>query len=219
MVFHCECLGNDRSYQSGRTGGKRCKTAFFLATAVSDEVIPTISNLKTGKEMWAKLKTTYGISTENQTFDLLISLFTVTKAINEKMNQHIARVKGLYNQVNNSACKLEDGNTILNERLLIVAIIRGLPAELQGEFRRWDKKDFSLGALEGKLVAEEYCQTNFILQAGKSERKKEKREITCYWCKEKGHVKKDCAKFKSRKETNLTECMFSGREKGKCWGC
>ena len=48
--------------------------------------------------------------------------------------------------MNNSARKLEDGNTILNEKLLIVAIIIGLPTELQGEFRRWDKKDFSLGA-------------------------------------------------------------------------
>ena len=43
----------------------------------------------------------------------------------KKMNQYIARVKGLYNQVNNSACKLENGETILNERLLIVAVIIG----------------------------------------------------------------------------------------------
>ena len=58
---------------------KDSKLAFFLATAVSDEIIPSISNLKTGKEMWTKLKTTYGISTENQTYDLLISLFSVAK--------------------------------------------------------------------------------------------------------------------------------------------
>ena len=125
----------------------------------------------------------------------------------KKMNQYIARVKGLYNQVNNSACKLENGETILNERLLIVAVIRGLSVELQGEFRRWDKKDFNLGVLESKLVAEEYCQTNYILQAGKVEKKRERKEITCYWCKEIGHVRKDCAKYKSRKTANLCRML------------
>src|SRR3990167_6577683 len=194
-------------------GEKDSKVAFFLATAVSDEVIPTISNLKTGKEMWEKLQETYAISTENQTFDLLVNLFSVTKGTNEKMNQYIARVKGLYNQVNNSAIKDEGRKCLLNDKLLVVAIVRGLPAELQGEFRRWEKSTLSLGAIENKLVAEEYCLTNYILQttAKSGDKRKEKKELTCYWCKEKGHIKRDCVKFKNRKETNLAECFFSGR--------
>lgn len=49
-------------------GDKDGKLAFFLAIAVADEVIPSISSLRTGKEKWRKLKDTYGVSTENQTY-------------------------------------------------------------------------------------------------------------------------------------------------------
>ena len=45
-------------------GEKDGKLAFFLATAVADEVIPSIINLQTGKEMWARLKSTNGVSAQ-----------------------------------------------------------------------------------------------------------------------------------------------------------
>ena len=51
-----------------------------------------------------------------------------------------------------------------------------------------------------------------VLLAAKLEKKKESKEVMCYWCEEKGHKKRDCANFKSRKETNLTACMLAGRE-------
>ena len=83
MELYCFHVGYDRR-DLAEPGEKDSKLAFFLATAVADEVITSISNLKTGREMWLKLKDTYGVSTENQTYDLLINLFSATKGSNEK---------------------------------------------------------------------------------------------------------------------------------------
>ena len=185
------------------------KAKATIGLLVEDDQLVHIRSTKSAKEAWNALKEYHEKSTLSSRIFLLKKLCTLKLSEHGNLEEHLNKMIDWYNQL---VAIWED----MNESFLIGIIFCGLPESYNSLINVLESKapnELTLSVVKGKLLDEYHRRVNCSAQSStmgdtalktKSNNFRKKEDSTklsdCYFCKKKGHLKKDCWKYKNWKE-------------------
>ena len=171
-----------------------------------------IINCDTAHEMWQKLHGVYENKTETSVHMLQQEWFQYTKDPNDDLSTHISKLQDL-------CCKLKAFGETISDSMLMTKVIMTLPEHYNHFVSAWESTEAAqrtIDNLTARLVMEESRRKTqeknqdvalltkkvkkcFPAKNNKSNSENVKnnrtskyKNVECYNCKRKGHMKKDC---------------------------
>jgi hypothetical protein len=170
----------------------------------SDPVKQLIAHTRVPREAWTKLEDTYAPKHMIGQISSVQALFSTKLKGSETMIEYINRFRQTYRDF------CQAGNDELSDQLIGHLMILGLPSEysnIKSMASMLKKDEFSSLRVEEMLISE-YGQRKYQEDSTSTERKgilttksllkqDKSRDLTCYYCGKKGHIKKHCRKLKA----------------------
>lgn len=194
------------------------KALTTIALNVEDDQIPHIRNSVTAKFAWNALKEFHEKDTPSNRVYLFRTIMSQRLEEGGNVEAHVAKMNELYQKL------LALSDEIKPEFFMSATLLGSLPSSYDSmilalEARNED--DITLNLVSSKLIAEykrriERQQTENDSVALKVNSSVRKDEIVCYFCKNKGHLKRNCPKFiewvkkkenENEQRANLTESV------------
>lgn len=187
---------------------KSDKALALITLCVEDYHLPEISSCQNAKEAWDALEQTYRARSIANQLTLMRDLNTIRMGPNEPVAKYIGRARSIRDQLQ-AAGRPVDADTV------VLAVLNGFPEQYSTlmEVMQAQSALPSLEELQAKaLLTEQRHSSNeasdqagvnaYYAAAGKNNRHQpganDKRETrSCFYCKKRGHLKKDCRKMKA----------------------
>ena len=190
------------------TDPKSEKAKALISLYVEDYHLPEVTSCISAKEAWDALERTYRATSIANQLTLMRELNTIRMGPNEPVAKYIGRARSIRDQLQ-AAGRAVDADTV------VMSVLNGFPEQYNTliEVMRAQSALPSLEELQAKaLLTEQRHSSNeasdqagvnaYYAAAGKNHRHQhganDKRETrSCFYCKKKGHLKKDCRKMKA----------------------
>lgn len=193
------------------------KAFHLIALCIENSQLILIKAAKTAKEAWDNLKHYHQKGTLSDKVRLLRKLFKSELENSGNMEIHLLN---LYETID----MLKEADVTFEENIMVFIILSSIGEEydtLITSLEARDEKTLTLEVIRNKLL-EQYEKMKSVasreghVQALKSSSTPKKfspkggqrNKIKCYFCKNQGHVKKDCRKFKQWQATNGGSANF-----------
>lgn len=188
------------------------QTRALLTSALSIDDQMKVINCHTAYKVWKRLEALYENKTSFEKEYLLGRLHTYKIGASSEVSTGISEMESI-------AAKLELLGEHVSEESLMSAILRALPKSFSMFITIWKgttKSERTLDNLLARLMSEieDQAPESSALVAGHrfskyqkgrrpdNNRGNQSKEVTCYYCKKKGHLKKDCYKLKNQNNGN-----------------
>ena len=109
----------------------------MIRASVETDILISISKLNTTKDTLVELKKKYYTLDTEGRIEKMIRLFK-SQLNNEDITKYISDKQNLFNEIN--SIKAEEGNELLPEVLLMIAVIVGLPKRYEEYIENSNKK-------------------------------------------------------------------------------
>lgn len=168
------------------------KAHSIIALNIQDEQIQYIRNCSLAKDAWNKLKSIHEKDTPNHRVYIIRQLMTQKLEEGGDVETHVNKMNELFQKL------LALGDKITTDFILSATLLGSLPESYDGLVTALEAREEELGSdlVCAKVIAEfkKRCERK---QEGNGEGVfgVKGATITCYFCKEKGHFKKDCSKY------------------------
>ncbi|KAJ1525556.1 hypothetical protein ONE63_010361 [Megalurothrips usitatus] len=172
--------------------GKQEKAFFKIAFTVSSKIQPLLWNITApkAKNAWLKLKQNYGNLTSAGKMDLLSRMFSLKQV-------DFPTVQDYLQEITFTQEKLVEIQKGFEDEVVAYRMLIGLSDEYQ-------TLKIALGSLDKQLTSE-FVRNKILSCAPASSTENVllvRRNVTCYFCKQEGHYKNECRKFKRQQERN-----------------
>ena len=200
----------------------------IITSTVTDAVYHKIMDKETAHDAWEALKQQFEATSKDQLFKICTDFFTFSWTPNEDVSTHIAKLKSLWNELNNGlAAKNENP---LPDLMLVCKTLHILPKSFESfrsswmlltkdEARTFDELTMQLCMFERNFRrsedTEKFVQEALVVKSDrqrqgsqtKTNNKWSRKEDKCNYCKKRGHWVRDCKKWISdgRPAKNKTE--------------
>jgi len=177
------------------------KARATIGLLVEDDQLRHVKDVKSAHEAWAALRNYHQkASLTNQVY-LFKRLCSMKLAEEGDMEIHI-------NLMLNIVDELAALGKVLKDKLIIAMLLNSLPESytLFTALETRAEDELTLQLVKGKLIDEAKRRKDLKLQEGNFEDKalkvsrkqssQQKQEVSCFFCKKKGHLKKNCTKYK-----------------------
>lgn len=178
----------------------------WIVLSVEDNQLNLIRNAKTSGEVWKLLKDHHEKNSLTTKVHLMRKICNLKLVEGENLMNHLDQMLGLFQ-------KLRDlGEEALTDKWIMAMLLSSLPSSydpLITALESKDEKDLSLNFVKSKLISEYQRKSDvqdiskmFEDTAMKVSHVGNKESFLCYFCKESGHLRRNCDKFKAWKEKN-----------------
>lgn len=186
------------SYQKWLKADKEARAMLLLG--LSFEIVKSVVHLKTAKEVWEKLKQLHEKKTAANLIQIQQDFYNAKKGPQESISTYASRIESI-------ASRMKDFGEPVSDQSLNSKIVHGLPTEYKHFISSWlatSKGDQTYDNLLSRLQAEEAIikgseteesvALNVRVDKGRKfdKKRKNKKDIQCYYCHKDGHFKKDC---------------------------
>ncbi|KAJ0105981.1 hypothetical protein Patl1_17772 [Pistacia atlantica] len=191
------------------------KALSSIQLALTSDVLREILEVKTTAEAWKKLENKYQTKSLTNRLQLKQRLYTLQMLEGSPLNSHLAEFSSIITNLSKIDVKFEDEDQAL-------LLLCSLPASYKN-FRNtmiYDRGELPLEKVKSNLETKEKIDKNLVVTKGsnqsvrlfvdrgrthesnsnsaKSRSKSRHRNLTCNYCKKKGHIKTDCFKWKNK---------------------
>lgn len=176
-----------------------------LTAGLDDKHMDIVSDCKTSREIWERLKQEYVEKSSTSLQMLLTEYFSYKKEPEKSISEYVAKIDGM-------AAKLRDLGNDQTEAAIMVRIITGLTDEYQDMIRIWnmtpvafqnreillknlkteEQKVLSAKPTGGALIAKSHYRKNDNHNSRNRRIQNWKQNGTCKWCKQTGHWWLEC---------------------------
>lgn len=183
-----------------------------LYLSIADGVLSSIEEKKTAKEIWDHLNRLYEAKSLHNKIFLKRKLYTLRMSESTSVTEHLNTLNTLFSQLTSLSCKIEPQeraelllqslpdsydqliinltNNILTDYLVFDDVAA---AVLEEESRRKNKEDRQVNLQQAEaLTVMRGRSTERGQSSGRGRSKSSKKNLKCYNCGKKGHLKKDC---------------------------
>lgn len=181
------------------------KARTVLTAGLDDKHMDIVSDCKTSREIWERLRQEYVEKSSTSLQMLLTEYFSYKKEPEKSISEYVAKIDGM-------AAKLRDMKNEQTEAAILVRIITGLPDEYQDMIRIWnmtpvafqsremllknlkteEQKVVSTKPTGGALIAKSHHRRNDNHSSRSRRIQNWKQTGTCKWCKQTGHWWLEC---------------------------
>lgn len=212
---------DQEEYQKWVKADREARAMILLG--LSFEIVKSVVHLKTAKEVWEKLKQLHEKKTAANLIQLQQDFYNAKKGPQESISTYASRIEAI-------ASRMRDFGEPVSDQSLNSKIVHGLPTEYKHFISSWlatSKVDQTYDNLLSRLQAEEAILTgstpgesialNVRVEQGRKFDKKRRnwKDIECYYCHKKGHLKKDCKLRKTQEPNEGSQCdRGSSRDHG-----
>lgn len=196
-------------YQQWVKADKEARAMLLLG--LKFEIVKSVVHLKTAKEVWEKLKQLHEKKTAANLIQIQQDFYNAKKGPQESISTYASRIESI------ASCMKDFGEQV-SDQSLNSKIVHGLPTEYKHFISSWlatSKDNQTYDNLLSRLQAEEAIikgteteksvALNVKVDKNRTfdKRRKNRKDIQCYYCHKDGHFKKDCRlrkKEESKKE-------------------
>lgn len=184
---------------------KDARARTVLTAGLDDKHMDIVSDCKTAREIWERLRQEYVEKSSTSLQMLLTEYFSYKKESEKSISEYVAKIDGM-------AAKLRDMGNDQTEAAILVRIITGLPDEYQDMIRIWnmtpvafqtrdmliknlkteEQKIVSIKPTGGALNAKSHHRNNDYYRSRNRKIQNWKQNGTCKWCKQTGHWWLEC---------------------------
>lgn len=195
------------------------KAFALIGLSVQDNQLQTIRNAKSAKESWEALKNFHEQGTLVNTTTLMRNLWSMKLERNTDPQPHMQKMRDILQKL------VDLGEQELAEKWKISLLLSSLPDDyntLVTALEARDTKDLTLSLVQTKII-DEYMRRNNGNADSKSEfdqvmkidpKRKNKKQIFCYYCKMPNHKMQQCRKLKeAQKNENKVNAV---NDDGEC---
>lgn len=181
-----------------------------IALNVEDNQIQHIRNCETARMAWKELKDFHEKDTANSRVSILRKLMMKRLGERDNVELHVNEMNELFQKL------LAYGDAIEPEFLLSAILLGSLPASYDGLVAVLESRDEELNSnLVCSKVIDEYkrrqernqekgvIEISSTAMTVSSVVRRPKSEIDCYFCKEKGHYRQNCDKYRQWLENKV----------------
>ena len=161
-----------------------------IVLMVGTDQLVHVSSAKDGKEAWNKLKDFHQSNTQRHRIRLMSNLFKMKLAPRGNMMTHLQKFFEIIEE-------LREMEINFDEAVYISAMMASMGNEYDNlitGIETWEEKRLTLNAVKSQLIEEwkKKCES----QDEPVTSKVSFANFECYFCHEKGHIKRNCMKFK-----------------------
>jgi hypothetical protein len=192
------------------------KARAIIKLTLSDDVIPFVVNAATTKEVWDELDARFNQNSCSNKYFLRRKLYNTKKLETESMNCYFGRLRSLKQLL---LCI----NVNIPDDEFSALMLNGLPKSYEMTISNLESQDnLTPGKVESRLLLEEQKQNEeprveekiaFSMNTNKKANKY--KDITCHYCKRRGHIKRMCRK-RQEDLKNHHSFMMSNGDGSKC---
>ncbi|XP_044760209.1 uncharacterized protein LOC123317668 [Coccinella septempunctata] len=182
----------------------------MISSSVTDAVYQKIMDKQTAREAWEALKLNFEASSKDQLFKVCTDFFAFSWVIGEDVSTHIAKLRNLWNELNNGL-KAKNEN-ILPDLILVCKVLKILPDEFENFKSSWmllsknEERTFDELVTQLCMYERNFRKTTdsgsgeaLFAKIDKTKKyqgfKKSKANDTCNYCKKKGHWVNTCKRW------------------------
>ncbi|KAE8686521.1 Protein STRUBBELIG-RECEPTOR FAMILY 1 [Hibiscus syriacus] len=182
--------------------------------ALTDEVLSSIEEKKTAKEIWDHLTKLYEATSLHNKIFLKRKLYTLRMPESTSVTEHLNTLNTLFSQLTSLSCKIGEQEraelllqslpdsydqliiNLTNSNVTSLVFDDVAAAVLQEENRRKNKEDRQVNLQQAEALTTTRGRSTERGQSsshkyGRS-KSRSKKNLKCYHCGKKGHLKKDC---------------------------
>lgn len=176
------------------------KARAILLLALSRDIVKGVVHLKTAREIWEKLRQLHERKTAANLIQIQQDFYNAKMNTGESISSYATRIESI-------ASHMRDFGEEVSRKSLNGKIVHGLPPEYKHFMSSWigtpdqeqtyDNLLSRLQAEEAIINGSEKCESIALKARTNHKRtydKTNKKDIECYYCHKKGHIKKDCRK-------------------------
>lgn len=178
----------------------------YIVTSIENTPMLHIINCSSAQKMWEKLHKVYENKSDTSIHMLQQEWFNCKKNSSDDIATHISKIQDL-------CCRLKASGETISDSMLITKIVMTLHEEYNHFISAWEstsQEQKTIDNLTARLVMEETRRksrqsdesvallTNKMQKVfpnnkkDKSEKNAKRRDMECYNCKKKGHIRKNC---------------------------
>jgi len=173
----------------------------LILISLSEDMVKLVLACPTASEVWNRLKDCHSQRSESCKMLLYQEFYGAVMDPGTKISAYVAKVELI-------ARKLRDVGVPMDDDTLISKIVSGLPAEYKHFMSTWmstPTNERSYAKLLPRLLAEEsivapvansVAMKMTVNRNSKGKQRRDIKDIECFYCNKKGHLKKDCRKRK-----------------------
>lgn len=189
----------------------------YILLSLDREILKGVVHLKTSKTLWLKLKQMHHLKSESNKIQLQAEFFDLRMQPGQKINEYVSKVEYI-------AAQLKDFGEEFRDSQIISKIVSGLPTEYKHFMSSWlgtTEEERTFDKLLSRLLAEESILLQaesqdtvaLNMRAGYNKKsyekirpKRNKKDIECFYCHKKGHIKKECRlRIKEEREGKIPD--------------
>ncbi len=167
----------------------------LLVVSIDDTYLSYVRECTTAREVWLRLKSVFQPRSQAQQLQLRQDLGNLRMEGNENVTSYYARAQALWS-------KLSSSGYLIDEAEVVWSFLSGLSIEFAtvSLVLRSGERATSFASVFSELLDFERTvkreQPEGHVSAYKARVKHDSKKIVCFFCKEKGHMKRDCKEWK-----------------------
>lgn len=195
------------------------KAKVMISSSLEDKQTEPVLTCVTAKEMWDKLSLIHEQKSESNKLGLLQKFYAHQMSTSDTALQHVTNIQNL-------AAQLNDVGQEMSETVVMAKVLSSLTSKFSNLQTAWDSVDparQTMDNLQERLIREDLrlagdddsasalAATKNKRQSKKRSTKKDKKDVECYKCHEKGHYARACKKGRGKKkgdEDDSSDCAF-----------
>ena len=173
----------------------------IMTINMTQETLEKVMRYTSARDVWLELHRLYDGSIEDKSYDVCMQFFSYVKPADDDVTTHTSNLKNLWNSLQKEISKDRSCNCELPEILLICKILETLPADYFSFKSSWmlmSKNDRTIDNLTVQLCAfEKALSSKYESKQDVLHIERKSRNIICNYCKQKGHIVRNCTKWKA----------------------